>query len=112
VDGEDSLVYWQTKLEPWFEYGVFYNVQEGYLDYAEKRRTQFTLAPPDVLYRTECKVRPEFLLMVRKDVRFVPLMKEGSPSCIWITKDLASKINTSQRESITKHGYSLSYQGN
>lgn len=112
VDGEDSLVYWQTKLDPWFEYGVFYNVQEGYLDYAEKRRTQFALSPPDVFYRTECKVRPEFLLTVRRDDRFVPLMKEGSPSCIWITKDLASKINTSQRESITKHGYSLSYQGN
>lgn len=107
IDGEDVLVYWQTGLQPWFRYSLFYHIQEAYLDYKSMRLEAFESSPPDIYYKSECDVHKGFMDVVQKDSRFVPVLKDGKTSCIWVTHSVFSSLGSDQHKQLMLHGYAF-----
>ncbi len=108
VDFSESLLYWQSKTPPAFEYQVYYPVMHDIDKYRKQRLSMFENNPP-TFYYFNCFEAKSLFNSLPERVRFeyAPIQFTDQSSCLYILKSRARQLNQQQLEEIQQYGYRL-----
>lgn len=112
IEDIDVYPYMVSNIEPNYMYAFHYPVQMKYLDFAAIRDQHISSHPPTIYYDSSCKIANHSLPQSVSE-QYIWLIKDDKSSadkrsCIAIrARELLPSLDSSQKEDLKKHFYSL-----
>lgn len=110
-DGENDLIYWQSKRLSPYKYAWYTSVMPLFPIYTTERLTMFAQSPPDFYYdfcTKEKPLHPSLPNSVR--ALYVQLYATGKPTCLYVKKTKLPQITALQWKKAAQFLYTLPNQ--
>lgn len=112
IEGYDSLIYWQSKVQPTYPYVFYYYPAQGNVAYFQTKKEQMYRTNPPTFYYKDCVVdKNKYNLPSFLREHYVELINiyTNNGSCLYIAQDHILGIEEDRWEKIRALGYSLNH---